>query len=155
MSEITTWRITSEEYAESAFSGKGAEKYGGRFNSTGTPVVYTSESLALATLEMLAKINDRRRLAGRVCIPATFDANRVIAYEAHDLPAGWNARPYGPASQTVGDEWIRAGESLVLRVPSVVVPKEHNYLINPAHSAIGEMEIGTPEPLEPDPRIFE
>lgn len=155
MSEIKVWRITSEDHAESAFSGEGAEKYGGRFNSVGTPIVYTSGSLALATLELLAKVNSRRRLAGSVCIPAGFEEKRAVACEESDLPEDWDARPYGPASRKVGDEWIHAGKSLVLRVPSVVVPREHNYLINPAHPDFDEIEIGEPEPLEPDPRIFE
>jgi len=153
--EITVWRITSEKYVESAFSGEGAETYGGRFNSVGTPVVYTSASLALATLEMLAKLNERRRLASRVCIPAVFDEDQIVACEASDLPESWDARPYVPASQKVGDRWVENEESLVLRVPSVVVPREHNYLINPEYPDFDELEIGEPEPLEPDPRILE
>lgn len=155
MSEIRVWRITSREYAGRAFSGEGAEKYGGRFNSVGTPVVYTSGSLALATLEMLTKINSRSRLARRVCIPAVFETEQVVAYEAGDLPENWDARPYEAATQKRGDRWAASDESLVLRVPSVVVPREYNYLINPEHPDVGELEIGEPEPLEPDPRIFE
>lgn len=155
MGEIKVWRITSEKYAESAFSGEGAETYGGRFNSVGTPVVYTSESLALATLELLAKLNERRRLAGRICIPAVFDEDQVIACEESDLPETWDIRPYAPASQRIGDRWVADEESLVLRVPSVVVPREHNYLINPEHPAFDSLRIGDPEPLEPDPRILE
>ena len=155
MGEIKVWRITSEKYAESAFSGEGAETYGGRFNSVGTPVVYTSESLALATLEMLAKLNERRRLADRVCIPAVFDEDQVVVCKENDLPDVWDVRPYAPASQRIGDQWVADEESLVLRVPSVVVPREHNYLINPHHPDIGDLEIGEPEPLKPDPRILE
>lgn len=154
MGEIKTWRITSEKYAGSAFSGEGAEAYGGRFNSVGTPVVYTSASLALATLELLAKLNERRRLANRVCIPVVFDEDRVVACKASDLPDSWDARPYVPASQEIGDRWVDNEESLVLRVPSVVVPREHNYLINPEHPDIDELDIGEPEPLDPDPRIL-
>lgn len=155
MGEIKVWRITSEKYAGSTFSGKGAETYGGRFNSVGTPVVYTSGSLALATLEMLAKLNERGRLADRVCIPAVFDEDQVVACETSDLPELWDARPYVPASQKVGDRWVDNEESLVLRIPSVVVPREHNYLINPTHPDFDDLEIGEPELLEPDPRILE
>ena len=59
MSKTTAWRITSEKYAETAFSGEGAKEYGGRFNRPGTPVVYTSESISRATLELLAKAGVR------------------------------------------------------------------------------------------------
>ena len=48
------WRLTRERYADSAFSGEGARQHGGRFNSPGTPVVYTAESLPLALVETSA-----------------------------------------------------------------------------------------------------
>ena len=153
MSKITAWRITSEKYAETVFSGEGAKEYGGRFNRPGTPVVYTSESISLATLELLAKAGRRQRLSDRIVLPVAFDEPQVIAYDEKDLPEGWAARPYGPASQQVGDDWVQSEESLVLRVPSVVVPAEHNYLINPGHPEFGELEIGEPRPLDRDPRL--
>lgn len=64
---------------------------------------------------------------------------------------GWDEWPYGPASQQVGGEWTWSEESLVLRVPSVVVPVEHNYLINPEHPDVGELEFGEPRPFDPAP----
>lgn len=154
MSTIDAWRITSAEYQDEAFTGKGAKQYGGRFNSIGTPVVYTADSLALATLELLANTNKRSRLAGHVCIPVSFEEKQVLVRDREELPDGWDARPYGPVSQQVGDRWIRSEESLILRVPSVVMPREHNYLINPNHPNVGSPEIGEPEPLNPDPRLF-
>jgi RES domain-containing protein len=154
MSTITAWRITPARYQDTAFSGEGAKEYGGRFNRGGTPMVYTSESLALATLELLTKINSRRRATGRVCLPVRFDEAQVLVRNEDDLPEGWDARPYGPASQEVGDAWVRSQASLVLRVPSIVVPREHNYLINPWHPDASDVEIGEPEPLDLDPRIL-
>ncbi|WP_103029913.1 RES family NAD+ phosphorylase [Salinibacter altiplanensis] len=153
MGKTAAWRITSEKYVGTALSGEGAEEYGGRFNSVGLPIVYTSESISLATLELLAKAGGRQRLSGCVVLPVTFEENQVIAYDEEDLPGSWDDRPYGPASQQVSDEWIRSEESLVLRVPSVVVPEEHNYLINPEHSEFEELEIGEPRPLDVDPRL--
>jgi RES domain-containing protein len=116
-------------------------------------VVYTSESISLATLELLAKAGRRQRLSGRVVLPAAFDEKRVIAYEEEDLPEDWNERPPGPASRKIGDEWIESETSVVLKVPSVVVPAEYNYLINPGHPEFEEIEIGEPRPLNPDPRF--
>ena len=153
MGKITAWRITSEKHVGTAFSGEGAEEYGGRFNSVGIPIVYTSESVSLATLELLAKAGGRQRLSGRVVLPVTFEESQGIALDGEDLPEGWDDRPYGPASQQVGDKWIQSEESLVLRVPSVVVPEEHNYLINPEHPEFEELEIGEPRPLDVDPRL--
>ena len=154
MSTITAWRITPAKYQSAAFSGEGAKEYGGRFNSVGTSVVYTSESLALAILELLTKINSRSRAAGRVCLPVRFDEAHVQVRSEDDLPEGWDARPYGPASQKVGDAWIRTQASLVVQVPSIVVPRERNYLINPQHPDASDLEIGEPEPLDLDPRIL-
>ncbi|MEF8796358.1 MAG: RES family NAD+ phosphorylase [Salinivenus sp.] len=153
MDEITAWRITSKKHEQTAFSGEGAKEYGGRFNSVGVPVVYASGSISLATLELLAKAGGRQRLSGRVVLPVTFEESQVIAYDEEDLPEGWDERPYGPASQQVGDEWTWSEASLVLRVPSVVVPEEHNYLINPEHPAFSELEFGEPRSLDPDPRL--
>jgi RES domain-containing protein len=116
-------------------------------------VVYTSESISLATLELLAKAGQRQRLSGRVVLPVTFDENHVIAYETEDLPEGWDEGPYGPVSQTVGDRWVESEASAVLRVPSVVVLAEHNYLINPRHPEVEELEVGEPRPLAPDLRL--
>ncbi|MCS4195104.1 RES domain-containing protein [Salinibacter ruber] len=76
----------------------------------------------------------------------SFDEKRVTVYEK-------GARPYGPAGQQVGDQWGESEASAVLRVPSVVVPAEHNYLINPRHPEFEELEIGAPRPLALDPRL--
>lgn len=153
MSKLAAWRITSTKYAETAFSGEGAKEYGGRFNSPGTPVVYTSESISLATLELLTKAGGRQRLSERVVLPVTFGEEHLITQGGEDLPDGWDERPYGPSSQQVGDEWVQSEASLILQVPSVVVPEEHNYLINPRHPEFGELEFGEPRPLDPDPRL--
>jgi RES domain-containing protein len=154
VSEITAWRITPARYKDTAFNGEGAKKYGGRFNRVGTPMAYTSESLALATLELLTVVNSRRRAKGRVCLPVRFDEAQVLVRNEDDLPEGWDARPYGPASQEIGDAWVRSQASLVLRVPTVALPCEHNYLINPRHPDAEKLETGEPEPLDLDPRIL-
>lgn len=83
----------------------------------------------------------------------SFDEKRVTVYEKEDLPEGLGARPYGPAGQQVGDQWGESEASAVLRVPSVVVPAEHNYLINPRHPEFEELEIGAPRPLALDLRL--
>jgi hypothetical protein len=75
--KITAWRITSEKYADTAFSGEGAKEYSGRFNSVGIPVVYTSASISLATLEPLAKARERQRLSGRVALPVALTRARL------------------------------------------------------------------------------
>lgn len=149
---ITAWRITQAQYQDTSFSGEGAKRYGGRFNSTGVPVVYTAESIALATLELLVRVNQRTHLNRYVRISVRFSRDHVT--EPSSLPEGWDAHPYGPASQAVGDEWALSQQSLVLKVPSVVEPMESNYLINPLHPDYDALEIGHPTPLQLDARLL-
>lgn len=154
MATLTVWRITAPQHAETAFSGEGARLWGGRWNRLGSRLVYASCSLALATLEVLAGANDRRRLAGYVAVSATFDERHLEALGTAALPVGWDARPYTAASQAVGDAWLAGGRSLALRVPSVVVPGEWNVLLNPLHPAFGEVAVGPPTEAPFDPRLL-
>ena len=152
---MTVWRIVDPAYLSTAFSGIGAERYGGRFNSKGRRAVYAAGSISLAMLEMLVQANKRRRLIGHLCISATFDDSQVETLKADELPDGWDARPYMRMSQDVGDAWLDEGRALVLRVPSVVIPQEYNYVINPLHSEAGLIKVGTPFPAPFDTRLVE
>lgn len=145
--KLTAWRITLARYAEAAFDGEGARRYGGRFNRPGTPVVYAASTLALAML------------AQHVVQSVTFDAEDVLVLEWEALPPGWNAPVPPPAVQEVGTRWAASKASLFLRVPSVLIPdeafeQEHNYLINPLHPRASELEIGPARALAFDERFF-
>lgn len=150
---MTVWRITHARHLESAFSGAGAEKWGGRFNAPGRRVIYTAGSISLAMLEMLVQANTRSRLVDHFCVSATFDDAFVEQLDAEALPAGWDARPYGKAPQEVGDRWLDEERSLVLGVPSIANPYERNYLINPSHARFPKVEIGKPFRAPFDPRL--
>jgi RES domain-containing protein len=150
---VTVWRIVDPRYADRAYSGDGAEKFGGRFNGRGRKLVYASGSLSLALLELLVQAGRRERLAGHRCIPAGLPRDHIEVVTASDLPAGWDGRPYGRASQDFGDAWIASGRSLALQVPSVVNPFESNVLVNPLHPDFGELRIGRAVPLPLDPRL--
>jgi RES domain-containing protein len=153
VAEITAWRMTHRRWADSAFSGEGARLAGGRFNSVGVPVVYTSATRSLATLEILVQVDDRGRLADHVVIPATFDGGLVEIADARDLPAGWDNVPDTEVATAFGDAWQRGRRSVILRVPSVIVPGEHNYLINPEHPEVVGVSIGRAEAVRMDPRL--
>ena len=57
------------------------------------------------------------------------------------LPKGWDAQPPGPISRNIGDEWIRSDRSAVLAVPSVIVPRERTFLLNPKHRDFAKIRI--------------
>lgn len=150
----SAWRIVKRKYAAQAFDGEGARLYGGRWNSPGTRMVYASGTVALAALEMLVHLNRSSLLAFYVLCEVRFDDSLVSAIEADKIPGNW--RQYPPPSwlQSFGDAWIRRGLSVVLGVPSAVVERERNYLLNPRHPDFGQVTIGQPAPFRFDSRLL-
>lgn len=151
---ITAWRITQARYADDAFSGEGARRYGGRWNSRGTAIAYAAGSRSLALLEILVHLDSAALLRRYVLVPIRFDAQHVERLDAATLPPDWRAHPAPTSTQTLGDAWAAAARSPVLQVPSVIVPNEPNYLINPHHPAFASLEIGAVEALDVDDRLF-
>jgi RES domain-containing protein len=150
---IQVWRTTKRKYAEVAFDGEGARQAGGRFNRRGIPVVYTSGTLSLSVLEVLTQLVGYEDLLDYVSIPTRFDPRHVKALEIPDLPEDWRSLPPPQSTKVLGTAWATSRETLVLRVPSVVLPAEHNYLINPLHPDMERVEMGEPEDLDIDPRL--
>jgi RES domain-containing protein len=130
---VTFYRLSSlsRSTPAQAFSGEGALHGGGRWNSVGTRLVYTSASVALACLETLVHMRMLTRAGERWLF--SIDVPDHLIDTLQKPPAGWDAEPTGTASQSVGDEWIAEQRGVVLLVPSVVVPMERNALINPRH----------------------
>jgi RES domain-containing protein len=147
-----TWRIVKAKYAATAFSGEGAAKVGGRWNSRGQWVVYTSGSLSLAALEMLVHLNPPVSFRW-VAMSCEFDENLVERIKIAALPKTWRQYPAPGSVRAIGDAWLKEARSAVLAVPSVIVPREWNYLLNPAHPDFGRLAIGEPEPFAFDERL--
>jgi RES domain-containing protein len=150
---IRAWRIVKRRYLDQAFDGEGARIHGGRWNSPGQRAVYLSESRALATLEVLAGLRSLVPLAHYALIGVRFDAALVTEIAWEDLPESWASSPPGPATQSLGDRWLSERRSVVLRVPSVVLPAEHNYVLNPLHVDFQQVQVGEVEELRIDPRL--
>lgn len=148
------WRIVKKQHAESAFSGKGAADYGGRWNSRGTAVVYVSSTKSLAALEMLVHLNPPV-LFRYVAIRVHFPQSLVERFPARKLPSNWRLSPPPAAAQWIGDHWVQTARSAILELPSAIIPGEPNYLINPAHSNFAQITIDPPEPFAFDPRLLD
>jgi RES domain-containing protein len=151
---IRAWRIVRLARAAEAFTGEGARQFGGRWNSPGTPVVYTSAYQSLAALETHVHLQPRGSLKFAV-IPVDFDDAMVERIDEELLPAGWRGEPPGAATMTVGDTWAQGARTAVLAVPSVIVPQETNYLLNPLHPAFARIKVGEPLEFSFDPRLLE
>jgi RES domain-containing protein len=148
------WRIIQRKYAQEAFSGEGSAKYGGRWNQKGTAVVYCSESVSLAQLEVLVRTQQAKDLALYVLIEARVPEELIETLPHVDLPDDWNALPESNSTRELGTKWAAEKRSAVLGVPSVVIPSEFNFLLNPEHPNFSKIEIGIPKPVGWDPRLL-
>ena len=151
---IRAWRIVKTRYSADAFSGDGARLYGGRWNSSGIAMVYTAGSKSLATLELLVHLDNTSVLPSFSICPVDFDDSLVESLNPAALPHDWRESPPPISLQSVGDDWISRGSSVVLRVPSAVIESENNYLINPAHTNFKKLVIGSMEEFKLDSRLI-
>jgi RES domain-containing protein len=138
------WRIATDtpDYGSDDLTGKGAELTGGRWNRKGTPLLYTSPSIALTCLETLVHLGGAdalpmNRYLVELTVPqALWDARTRFDASAH---VGWDAEPAGLVSLDWGTEWAQSLTALVAEVPSIVVPEESNVLLNPRHPAARQL----------------
>lgn len=151
------FRLTTVLDPEKAFSGEGAKRYGGRWNSKGTALVYAASSLSLAIVEALVHVDSDilpPYFYFRIGCPEGVIVLSMEATYGAALPAGWDAEPPTQVSQRMGDDWIRSGSSCVLTVPSLLVPGEQNVLINPNHADFRKLRISRPEPFAFNRRLL-
>ena len=147
---VNAYRIVKRQSAATAFSGEGARLYGGRWNSPGVSVVYTSSAISLALLEWRAHLTQWPAPPVMV-IEIEFDP--ALIWSPARLPANWRRMPAPKANTAVGDNWVKAGTSAVLKLPSALVPEECNYLLNPVHPDFFKIKIGQPRLLKVDARL--
>ena len=151
---MRAYRLVKERWAATGLDGSGAKAYGGRWNSPGTAILYASESIALAALELLVHLRRGQVLGGYRLFTLSIPDASVHRLDASDLPADWRTDPLPVSTARLGDGWAASGRSLALLVPSVIIPREHNLLISPAHPdfALIAGEAAS-EPFGYDPRL--
>jgi len=151
---MIVYRLAKSKYSN-GLSGKGAEKTGGRWNSKGVEMVYTSESRALCTAEIAVHIplgimpKDFKLIS--VEIP---DSIKIFELSVNDLPKDWNSIPHSGKTQELGDKFIRENKHTVMKVPSAVVQGDFNYLINSNHEDAKNVKIIKLESFVFDQRMF-
>ena len=128
--------------------------YGGRWNSPGTRVAYASDSIALATLEVLAHLQSTAVLQTYSVVSIRFPESQIEVLDDASQTKGWRRFPSPPENQLVGDRWAAESRSLVLQVPSAIIPLASNFLINPLHPAFSSVVIARPERFSFDPRLL-
>jgi RES domain-containing protein len=143
---MRAYRIARKQFARD-LSGIGAELFGGRWNSVGIPMLYLSESIALAMTEALVHLPNPLPpiFHELVTVEVPDDSPMQQLLSADDLPLG--------NSQRMGDDFVKKEEYLLLKVPSVVVPRSYNYLVNPRHPLASTITIVQTEAFHFDARL--
>jgi RES domain-containing protein len=152
---VRVWRICKRQYAEAPFSGDGGLKAAMRWNHKGRRIVYTSQSLSLATLELWVHVDPLETLTTYVAVSADIpDDLAVMVFEEEQLPPGWRNDPSPVKLRDAGAKWLASLASVVARVPSAIIPNEHNYLLNPEHKDFARIQTGAAIPFVFDHRMW-
>lgn len=149
---MVVFRISSCRFIND-LSGTGAALYGGRWNGSGTHIVYTAGSASLAMLESLVHFGGR--IVGDYCqLALEIPDEDIQELKENTLPANWRESPAPDSLKTFGNQFIAAGKALVLKVPSVLVPDESNFLINPEHPDFKKVRILVQSKVKFDDRLL-
>jgi RES domain-containing protein len=124
-----------------AFSGEGAYLAGSRWNTPGHRVAFAAHSESLATLEYLVHATSEAFFHDAVLVIAELDDRYIAAFDAEALPKDWRSFPPARSTQRLGDDWLAAGASAAMHVPSAVIPRERNLLINPRHRDFAKLKV--------------
>jgi RES domain-containing protein len=151
---IKLYRICTTEHIAD-LSGAGARIYGGRWNNTGYPIVYTSGSRSLAALEFLVHVPmalapDNLSIAEIIIT----DKVKRESITTKELASNWRGYPAPEQLAEIGTKWIKSKSSLLLEIPSAVVDKEINTLINPLHPDMKHVSLAQVEKFHFDSRLF-
>jgi len=149
---MIVYRFTHQKYADD-ISGTGAKIAGGRWNSPGYAVLYTSEHISLALLEVLVNAGTLDQLQAikllEIEIPTQMPAQEI---KLSQLKKDWWAD--FDYTQWIGNEVIKTAASLFVKCPSAIVNTEHNILLNPAHPSFKKVKVKNKADFHFDERLF-
>lgn len=136
---MRVFRISRRKYADD-LSGEGARLYGGRWNNKNVPCLYTSESRALAMVEYSVNVHLDDIPRALCLITYEIDEKKIKEIKESDLPGNWRSNPIPKQTQDFGSSLLASGKYEIIRIPSVIIPQEFNFLINPVHH-IGKVKV--------------
>jgi len=150
---MIVYRIGRCEYI-SDLSGRGAALYGARWNSKDVHMLYTAQSRALALLEVVVHTGKMPTKTAYCIVTLDIPDTSIETISPAQLPADWTTHPSPDYLKKFGDRFIASGKHLALRMPSVLMPEEYNFLLNPAHPDFKKVKIVSQRTLTPDDRLF-
>lgn len=147
------YRIANSKYKHFTLSGIGAEKYGGRWNEIGTRAVYCSENRALALLEYYVHSDNVALLPKDILLAEIEIPEELPILTLKNLPERWTQYPYSSLTTSVFTEYVNREDFFALKVPSTIIPLEHNFILNPLYSGFGKVKIRRFVKVPIDPRL--
>ena len=148
---MIVYRLSKGQYAND-LSGKGAELVGGRWNSRGNAMLYTSQSIALCVTEIAVHVPLGILPKDYQLIHIEIPDEDLL--EMKRLPKDWQSFPHSNSTQMIGDKFLKEHKHLVFKVPSAAVQGEFNFLINPRHKNFNQIKIVKIEGFNFDERLF-
>ena len=147
------WRIAQSKYALDRLCA-GSALHGGRWNPVGMPALYCGASIAICALEKFVHVG-QAPLPPLVLVAVDLpDDCSIFTPNTSELPAGWDELPTSTSAQALGRAWLERGETLAMRVPSVVLPEENNVIVNPQHADYVRVQLTVVRPFTFDGRMY-
>lgn len=150
---MEVFRLSSAKYAND-LSGTGAKIHGGRWNRKGDAVLYTAGTRALALVEVLVHTTNAFLPLNYRLITIYIPDDSILMIPTKSLPDDWNNIEPSDSTTKISTSWLSANEYLTMRVPSVVVEGEYNFLINPAHPDFSKVKVLRNEAFNFDNRLM-
>lgn len=147
------FRIAASEYVDD-LTGTGAKLYGGRWNLKGTPLIYCSENTSLAILEILVHFDGLTVPQNLDLLQLDLDESHIYNFSIAKFNKIRKSKDAEYQFKKAGQQWIKSGKSLALKVPSIITTNEFNILINPKHRNFKKLKKRKKGKLELDERLF-
>lgn len=150
------FRLCRRPFSRNPLDGRGGLFASGRWHTPRRLVCYASDSLALASLEILVHCEPDLIPTDLIAVEINVPNSVAIAeLSARALPRSWRRYPAPASLQRLGNEWLDRNSACVLRVPSALVPSESNFLINPARPDARKLRVVRKAPFQFDPRLVD
>lgn len=147
---MEVFRITLSQYADTLY----ASGRSNRWNIEGEKVIYTAGSRSLACLENIVH-SSGQALQQQFSVSVIYlpDNSSIEIIKLEDLPKDWNERIRPRTCQQIGRKWLHNQSSLILQVPSAIIPDEKNFVINPAQKEFRKVKIIDIQEFNVDKRL--
>lgn len=137
---MIVYRLAPTRFAND-LTGEGARLFGGRWNHPGIACLYCSGSRALAVLEY--SVNTGINYIPPSLSIISIDTGTVSIEEIQEsvLPADWKVIPAPGSTKDFGSELLNSSKAAIIKIPSVIISSEYNFLLNPSHQGPHKFKI--------------